>query len=145
MIVEEQSPFVPGARVAMDVTAPGALTHYKVGWVDKVYKNGNFTLKGSKQQYSAYQTGAFPGSPSRWRAQRTGRDFCNRTVLRIWDDESDAEITAAIQRRELQKRFFEAVYQIEHATFYARITESDVALLEAAAAAICKPKEEKKT
>src|SRR4051812_16116611 len=81
-----ESQFVPGARVA--VSGGRWSTHlYKEAFVDKVHKNGNFTLKGdeSRQQYRPSYDGL--------EAWQTGKDNTwHRTKVRLWTDEIDVEI-----------------------------------------------------
>ena len=83
----QESPFIPGARVAI---MSSSVYHADVreAFVDKVHKSGNFTLRGSRQQWrpwgpSTYQT--------EWRAIETGEGYSKRKLV-IWDDSTDAKI-----------------------------------------------------
>jgi hypothetical protein len=89
----QENPFKPGVRVA--VFDRHADTYYE-NFVDKVYKNGNFTLKGSTQQWR-------PHNGRRW-ATETGNVW-NRPALKIWDADTDAEITAKIAAFARGQRF----------------------------------------
>lgn len=63
--VLEKHLFVPGARVAIrDKHGDG----YREAFVDKVYKNGNFTLRS--QQWRPWRPGAH--DDGRWCAHETG-------------------------------------------------------------------------
>lgn len=80
------SPFVPGARVAIDYGFGG----WREDFVATVHKNGNFTLKGGgKQQWRP----SSPWSGGYWTAHRTGDgSLYSRTSARIWDEAADAEL-----------------------------------------------------
>lgn len=106
-----ENPFVAGARVAIRNPNPGFRQRpvgYKEAFVDKVYKTGNFTLKGDNQQWrlshnkSAVQTG--------------NHGWSSRPTLRIWDDSSNDEIAAENTKAALYQRFYnlsEAMRKIE--------------------------------
>lgn len=98
------SPFVPGARVAID--DPGghlSPVGYKEGTVEKVYKTGHFTLKGSPQRWRVHEP---CGHAAYWRASMTGDHRWSRAgALRIWDDAADVEIRDAISARSRYDRF----------------------------------------
>jgi hypothetical protein len=91
-----QSPFVPGARVAI-VTGYDRKT-YTEGFVDRVYKSGNFTLR----DYVGRQ---------QWRPVRnSNRACCTRksrwgTHLILWDENVNAEINAAMLSDAVCKRW----------------------------------------
>ncbi len=73
--------FVPGARVAVDNNGS-----FRESFVDRVHKNGNFTLRGSSQQWRPYQNTARPTGDSSWMRPR----------LQIWDETNNARIRSAI-------------------------------------------------
>lgn len=87
---DETSPFVPGARVAIECR--WSTKNFTEGFIDRVYKTGNFTLRGSSQQWRPWRR------QGDWRARQTGADrrFSNPQNLRIWNDATNAEITGAI-------------------------------------------------
>lgn len=87
--------FKPGTRVAVNSRwSDGDLYE---GFVDKLYKSGRFTLRGSAQQWKAYRDNGEP-----WQAMETGSGRHRRT-LRIWTDETDAEIKAHQDRKWAKK------------------------------------------
>lgn len=83
------SPFVPGARVAIRY---GYYGEWREAFVDKVYKTGRFTLRGSSQQWRPTDHG---------RAIQTGAKGDGRGEARIWSPEIDAAIDNAARRRRL--------------------------------------------
>src|SRR5882672_11996887 len=92
------SPFKPGARVAIQKRHGEGYTE---AFVEKSYKNGNFTLKGSIQQWKP----SAPWGTQPWRAHRTGRDIWDRSYLMHWNEQTDAEIAAAtnLAKRRIRK------------------------------------------
>lgn len=98
MTDQPSSPFVPGARVAMQ-SRP---SDYKEVFVDKVYKNGNFTLRGDKSRQQWRPTRYLGRQREdgtyevRWSATPTGDYYYGRPTLEIWDATTDARISAAI-------------------------------------------------
>lgn len=101
VMTENTSPFVPGARVAVD---NGYQT--REAFVDKVYKNGNFTLRGdgARQQWRPWSNNQ--------RAFRTGDNHWDRDVVTLWTDATDAALSARIAEclrqtrlRKLQQQF----------------------------------------
>lgn len=85
----QDSPFMPGCRVAVRSRHGDS---YREGFVEKVHKNGRFTLKGSPQQWRPWCAGK---DQSEWRAIETG-DSWIKNSLQIWDASTDAEIQARI-------------------------------------------------
>lgn len=109
------SPFVPGARVAIEVDGGyHAPTGYKEAFVDKTFKTGRFTLLYSKQQWRPYE----PTSnwTPYWRASETGESY-RRNRLRIWDDAADAEIVEAIATRRRFEKFSALKTEIDRLRF----------------------------
>ena len=93
------SPFVPGARVAIgDRYGEGTAE----GFVDKLYKSGNFTLRGSRQQWRSWKT-TYDGQP-RWSAVETGGGYYRRR-LDIWDASTDKEIKDRLERHKTKLRW----------------------------------------
>lgn len=83
----QASPFQPGVRAAIGQDEEG----YREAFVDKVYKNGNFTLKGDTQQWRPQQ----PHNFSRfWKAQQTGQYGWRAPALMLWDEEAEPHIAA---------------------------------------------------
>jgi hypothetical protein len=101
---EFKSPFVPGARVAISDFHGD---NYREGFVEKVFKTGNFTLRGSAQQWRPSYFRPLGEGPLRWSASQTGKHmrFSSRN-LKIWNSETEAEITEhrAFMAREHKRR-----------------------------------------
>lgn len=93
------SPFKPGARVAVNVRCSDDV---RESFVEKVHKNGNFTLHGSSQQWRP------SGGPSvlsaRYHAFET-RSGYSRGHLILWDEAADVDITAKIAATKLKNRW----------------------------------------
>lgn len=105
---EKQTPFVPGARVAVS----GFGDDWREQFVEKTYKSGNFTLKGSAQQWRPSSHRWSSSDRVEWSASQTGSHGYSRARLRLWDAEHDKEIAQKIAEtkkrnrlRELQDRF----------------------------------------
>ncbi len=92
------SPFIPGARVAVGERYGDEVTE---GFVDKVYENGNFTLRGDKQQWRGYQSSF---SDRRWSALET-RGGYQRRRLDLWDAETDKDIREKMDARRSRIRW----------------------------------------
>jgi hypothetical protein len=86
-----ESPFVAGARVAIEVEGGyHAPTGYKEAFVDKAFKTGRFTLRGSAQQWRPYEPA---GYTPYWNASQTGNHgYRMGGRLRIWDDAANTEM-----------------------------------------------------
>jgi hypothetical protein len=106
MTDDNTSPFVPGARVAIQSKYT---THgYTEGFVDKVHKPrgkysdyGNITLKGSAQQYRVSRSRGFGDDVGmRWGASSTGDEW-RHTFIYPWDAKIEKEIA---EQRESNKR-----------------------------------------
>lgn len=95
----DENPFVPGARVAVRSRYGDDMTE---AFVDKVRKNGNFTLRGSTQQWRPWCNGY---GDRTWGASETCRDYSRRS-LRIWDETTDAEIRSRIAATQLKTRWY---------------------------------------
>ena len=85
-----ESPFVPGARVAVISGYRGE--HVREGFVERVYKNGNVTLRGDKSRQQYRPSG---GSGSDW-AHATGDHRWNSPSLHIWNAEHDAHLNERV-------------------------------------------------
>lgn len=92
------NPFVPGARVAVyDRYGDGV----REAFVEKVYKNGNFILCGSSQQWRPWRSSY---GDQRWSATETKSGY-NRSRLDLWNKTTDAEITARLVAVQLKARW----------------------------------------
>lgn len=120
--------FTVGARVAID-NGFGV----REDFVAKVYKSGNFTLVSDK--------GA---RPNQWRpwgdryANQTGDNGrWSRTTLRLWDTETDAELTAERDKSVRQRRLRDLCERLR------RLGPNDVteAALSTIEAALSKPED----
>ncbi|MCA6108169.1 hypothetical protein [Bradyrhizobium cenepequi] len=132
----KDSPFLPGTRVAIRVSGsrwshiPDTFTE---GFVEKSYKNGNFVLRGSSQQYRPHSPG---GMTKHWTAYQTGEGSYFRGEVRVWDDAAEEEIAQQKARYALYKRFSESQEIIKATRWDDDINPDIVAKLEAAATAI---------
>lgn len=92
-MADEAHPFVPGTKVA--------ITH-RYGGIDaavvsKVYKTGNFTLAGMRQQWRPTKSWGGTG----WEAVETGGGY-TRSTLHVWTEADDAAIEQTKRTREAQ-------------------------------------------
>lgn len=118
---EQISPFVPGARVAIEVGGGySAPMSYKEAFVEKAFKNGRFTLLNSSQQWRPSGPGHYD---KYWIASETGH---GRDRLRIWDDAADAEILAANAKLERYQKFTKLKREIEYTPFVADLVTDEV-------------------
>lgn len=101
--MNEQSPFIPGARVAISSGYRDNL--YEEAFVEKAYKNGNFILRGdtSRQQWKPWSMSRGDGKPPTWTAHKTNDSWSRRSVI-LWDESTDAEIAAGIALRQRHSR-----------------------------------------
>lgn len=120
-MAEQASPFIAGARVAVHVGGGYyAPLSYKEAFVERVFKNGRFLLRDSKQQWRPHEPAHYA---KYWRAGETGN---GRDQLRIWDDAADAEITAAIAKAARYQKFTKLKREIENARFSAELVTDEV-------------------
>lgn len=122
-------PFQPGTRVAVDMSARFSRgdMHYKEDFVLKVYKNGNFTLKSDpKQQWRAWSMHG--EAPS---AIMTGDSVYGRRRLKIWNEQTDAEIQRGNEAHARKSRWLDARKTIEE-TRYDLVTDRTISLIEEA-------------
>ena len=98
--------FVPGVKVA--IIRGGWSPSYEEAVVDKVYKTGNFTLKGDRQQYRPHFFGA--------RCARGTGNHYPRWTVEILDDVLEAQIAENRQyeaKYRARRRLFEGVKQLK--------------------------------
>lgn len=96
-----ESQFKPGTRVAINSRYGNTR---KEAFVEKVYKSGNFTLKGQgNQQWRPHCGGRY--------ASETGNNYPES--CQVWDDALDARIAAENLRREIDDRAFELLSKIK--------------------------------
>lgn len=104
----EDHPFKPGTRVAV---SEGRYTGgYREAFVDKVYKTGRFTLVGDpdRKQWTARLWGLCGPKTPTWEAWGSGYSGS----LKIWDETTDAEITAANEERDRQRAGVSAAHAV---------------------------------
>jgi len=128
-------PFQPGARVAVDRSP--RFSNYRSWHEDfvlKVYKNGNFVLKGEPtQQWRAWSVVRADEVPSAHRTGEGGRGF-----LKLWTEQADREIKADIAETKRQARWSDVSIAIDRIR-YERVTDETLDLFERGIAAL-KPK-----
>lgn len=112
------SPFVPGAKVAMRSGGRWGAAEWKTFEVEKQFKNGRFTLKDRDGQWNAHPPIANGYGDKCWHAYRAGESRYGDGTVLIWDSNSDAQIKEgfAIFNREkrlkkLQARFERLKYE----------------------------------
>lgn len=129
-----ESPFVPGARVAIIGDNGWRRLRYREGFVDKVYKTGRFTLRGSSQQWRPWKPSNSVLGSDYWTATATGdRGFGDHGRLRIWDAAADAEISAVIAEGERERRIKDIARRFERLD-PSKIDEAALDVIEAALA-----------
>lgn len=118
--VKADSPFIPGAKVAIRSDNGWRAPHnFRASIVAKAFKNGRFTLEGSTQQWRAHEPARHSFGDNCWTASETGH---GRDRLRIWDASTDAEIAAQNAHYELYRRFARAQQAIERLSFDELVT-----------------------
>lgn len=132
------TPFVQGAKVAIVVQNGWRIpVSFKAGVVAKVFKNGNFTLDGSAQQWR-------PSPPSSsayqkfWSASETGS---GNGRLRIWDETTAEKIDQENAMAKICRRFLDAQHTIQGVVFSEKITEEIITQMESVVALLRPPKE----
>lgn len=120
--MDSQSPFVPGARVAIYTGDRYTARGYREDFVHKVGKSGRFTLRSDpKQQWRPF--GPF-NSKMFWSADQTGDHGWNGGgTLRIWDASSDVEITTTIARRGRFEKFDKLKTSLARISFSDLVTD----------------------
>lgn len=104
MSIDLDHPFKPGTRVAYCQYRDG---DYVEKFVDKVHKNGRFTLRGSPQQWRPSRWGA------QWSASETG-DNWSRAYVKLWDESTDKEISECIALQQKRDRILKARRKLEN-------------------------------
>ena len=85
-------------------------------FVDKVYKNGRFTLRGSKQQWRPWSHAW--SDTTRWSATETGSGW-SRQRLDLWDETTDKELSELLEAERTKTRWRDLqakVHDIRHPT-----------------------------
>ena len=124
-------PFVPGARVAVrNLYSDRVIENF----VDKVYKTGNFTLRGSSQQWKPWQNSY---GQRTWAASETGSGRWSGSRLDLWDETTDAKISADIEASKARHRWNDLRRKVE------RIREPDNVLCDAIEVALLAFEEDK--
>lgn len=120
MSEEIQSPFVPGAVVAIEASYSFQTGSYHKTTVNKVYKNGNFTIAtgNPSQQWRPQHWGNAGTGRSGWTAYKTGNRYAREHVV-PWNAELEARIAEIKARRatdKLREQCIEALkrYSVEH-------------------------------
>lgn len=101
-----ESPFVPGARVAISQRHSDDVQE---GFVEKQYKTGRFTVRGSNQQWRPWR-GSYDGGT--WSATETGESWYRRS-LKIWDPTTDKEISEQVAISNRRRRWVELRFRFE--------------------------------
>jgi hypothetical protein len=89
-----KSLFVPGVRVAISQRWRDAV---REAFVEKVYKNGNFTLLHSTQQWR-------PFGPRPYRTAFETGSSLTRSHIQLWDATTDREIAAKVKLTRNRRR-----------------------------------------
>ena len=117
-----ESPFIAGVRVAV---RQGDYEKWHEKFIDKVHKNGNFTLRGDKQQWKP-NSSSWSGAVT-WAAFQTGDTRWNRARVEVWSEKTDEDNRGVARKQRyiaLRKRF-ERVHESE-------LTDSMLDAIEAA-------------
>jgi len=93
------SKFTPGTRVA--VISGFSDRSHREAFIDKVYKNGNFILKGdsNKKQWKPYWTGDA--------AKEVGDTSRYATTVEVWDDAFDVLIAKKKAKTEHRRKAYD--------------------------------------
>lgn len=125
-------PFQPGVRVAVDETSRfnSGPRQYREDFVEKVYKNGNFTLKSAPGQ----QWHAWSNSTS---ATRTGDSTTYlRRSLKLWTPEIDEQVKEGIAYAARLKRWRAIEDATRNNAVLVRLTDEALTHFEAGIAAL---------
>ena len=98
--MNQNSFFVPGARVAVISN----LGRAREAFVEKVYKNGNFILRDDKNRQQWRPHTAYNITDHKSADPAGSRSIWNSEHIRLWDDESNAELTVKVEREDKRKR-----------------------------------------
>ncbi len=120
--MSEESPFKPGARVAIRIGDRYTAYGYREDFVEKTHKTGRFTLKSNpKQQWSPHQPS---GIGPHWTAWETGDHGWNGGgYLRIWNDVNNAEITEAIRAHRRFHKYTKLRQELDRQPFSELVTD----------------------
>ena len=111
MSINLDHPFQPGARVAMTSGYSDIVSEH---FVDKVYKTGHFTLKGSGQRYRPSSHMSFGENKHvSWTARATGKSSWSRTTIKLWDEHTDKEITDAFNEQKKKDKLQDIRHRID--------------------------------
>lgn len=124
-------PFQPGTRVAIT----SRTTHsFAEDWVEKVYKNGNFTLRSNpKKQWRPWLQKSWTTQEESWQANRAGSVghwTADRGMAVVWDETTDAKIQEQRQEQERKVRLRNIKYRVECLT-HKRLDDGTISELEA--------------
>lgn len=129
---EQEHPFVPGAKVAMRLGNRWGASEWQEFEVEKLFKNGRFTLKDRDGQWNAYPPSTNEWGDKHWHAHRAGTSRYNDGTVFIWNEDSDAMIKAGFAELDRERRF----KQIQRRFERLRYTELSGASLDAIEAAL---------
>jgi hypothetical protein len=115
------SPFLPGARVAIEKDRSHySPIGYTEGVIEKVHKSGRFALVGSSQQWRPARPDYYDNY---WTAVETGsHGWSGHKRLRVWDDVNDQEIRDAIATNARYYQFQSAQQEISRLRFSDLVT-----------------------
>lgn len=124
-------PFVPGAKVAMRLNNRWGASEWQAFEVEKVFKNGRFTIKDRDGQWNAYPPSEHSFGEKHWHAHRAGASRYNDGTIFIWDDGSDAMIKAGYAELDRERRLKLIQRRVERLK-YTDITSGALDAIEAA-------------
>lgn len=106
----DEHPFQPGVGVILRRSGLYSSTIDRVDMrtVEKVYKNGNFVLKGDAQRQQYYARRATWKSDAPWCAYRTGDHYDGSMTLELLTPETRSKAEAEVREHRRQVAFREA-------------------------------------
>jgi hypothetical protein len=128
-----EHPFVPGAKVAMNNCSRWGASEWQEFEVEKLFKNGRFTLKGREGQWSAYPPSENSYGEKHWHAHRAGASRYGDGVLLIWNENSDAEIKEGFATFAREKRLKKLQHRFERLR-YSDVTDAALDAIESSLA-----------
>lgn len=131
-MTDTESPFVPGAKVAMRLGNRWGASEWKTFEVDKLFKSGRFTIKDRDGQWNAYPPNP-GGYEKHWHAHRAGASRYGDGTLYIWDESSDAMIKEGFAEYNRERRLKKLQQRFERLR-YGEVTDSALDAIEAAIA-----------
>ncbi|MET4529186.1 hypothetical protein [Bradyrhizobium sp. JR18.2] len=126
-----EHPFIPGAKVAMQSGGRWGAAEWQEFEVEKLFKNGRFTLKGREGQWNAYPPSANGYGDKHWHAYRAGSSRYGEGTLLIWDENSDAEIKEGFATSAREKRLKKLQHGFERLR-YGDVTDAALDAIESA-------------